>query len=200
MLRTKSSVRRPSHLTFRPKAVPSVALANSTSHLHRIIAGVMNGVRQCAPTSSPIRISVNILPTSVDPRSLSHVPSGRRSLRRFVRTVRIKRSVRINVGCTVIQFDSRNPNIPTSTHSGVFRQFCATSPSETQRGNNANLNVTVTRSIIGTRRNFVYTSNDSKAKLALAMILPITPIRPHPLARADSRHGISGHKHEPGGR
>lgn len=200
ILRPNASVSRPTRFTFRGNRVPRVRLGNSTSELHRIIAGVINGVRQCAPTSSPIRVSVNILPTSVDPRSLSHVPSGRRSLHRLIRTVRIKRSVRINVGCTVIQFDSRNPNIPPRTQSGVFRHFCATSPSHTHRGNNAKLNVTVTRSIIGTRRKFVYTSNDRKAKLALAIILPVTPIRPGPRPVATDRgQGGRGGGHGSGG-
>lgn len=167
-------------------------LPNSTSQLHRIIAGVINGVRHCAPTSSPTRTTLNIVPTTVSPERLTHVPTDSTSVQQFVSTTRMNTSVRANCQCTMLHFISRNPNIPPRSHSGVFRHFCATSPSHTQRGNNANLNVTVTRSIIGTRRNFVYTANASKKNLAFAIILPVRRVTTPRPGRSAKGAGSTG--------
>ncbi len=119
----------PTQFAFRNGQMPQIELKGDASRLRQVVTNIVGNIHRYTPADSPVEISMGVLPASIDPESLSRMPSNEQSLRHLVEAIEVGQSMQVGMNYAIVRFSDHGPGVPPESRSKIFERFYTADPS-----------------------------------------------------------------------
>ena len=103
----------PADLEFVEGPLPDVTLKGDGSRLRQVVTNIVGNIHRYTPAaSSPVEISVGVMPASISPESLARMSANDASMRYFIEAVDVSRSMQMGMNYAVVRFSDHGPGVP----------------------------------------------------------------------------------------
>lgn len=169
--------RNPGYLTFMEGQFPDVILTGDASRLRQVITNIVGNIHRYTPADSPVEVGLSVMPASISPESLQHLPADKQSLRYFLEFVEVGQSMHVGTNYAVFSFVDHGPGVPVERQSQIFERFYIADPSRARQKGGTGLGMSIAQSVVQAHRGFIdaATTRDGGG-LTLTVVLPIAPV------------------------
>lgn len=190
VLQAGSDMEHPSRLAFQPGTMPDITLTGDASRLRQVVTNIVGNIHRYTPADSPVEVSMGVLPASISPESLSHMPSNEQSLHHFIEAIEVGQSMQVGMNYAIVRFSDHGPGVPADARSKIFERFYTADPSRARQKGGTGLGMAIAQSVVKAHHGFICASGSDGTGLTLTVVLPVAPVEPRPLAQTSDERKV----------
>lgn len=190
VLQAGSDMEHPSRLAFQPGTMPDITLTGDASRLRQVVTNIVGNIHRYTPADSPVEVSMDVLPASISPESLSRMPSNEQSLHHFIEAIEVGQSMQVGMNYAIVRFSDHGPGVPADARSKIFERFYTADPSRARQKGGTGLGMAIAQSVVKAHHGFICASGSDGTGLTLTVVLPVAPVEPRPLAQTSDERKV----------
>ncbi|KAB5605897.1 sensor histidine kinase [Bifidobacterium jacchi] len=170
----------PSRFAFEEGDLADITLKGDGSRLRQVVTNIVGNIHRYTPSDSPVEVSLSVMPASISPQSLSHMPSTERSLGHLIEAIEVGQSMQVGMNYAIMRISDHGPGVPQESRARIFERFYTADPSRARLKGGTGLGMAIAQSVVKAHHGFICASGSDGGGLTLTVVLPMSPVEPRP--------------------